>query len=370
MKHVLKMVAFLLAISLVTGCDALPEGPVTPDGYRPPEPTQENIKNMVRNAINNMIFIEGGSYVMGNVICFDGDRDENVKKWQIELIFCRTNESPLHKVTLNSFLLNKYEISFYEYDLFTQATHRPFIQERYLDPEWWRSRDKTMEAAIERFSKTRTGELPAAIDWFQASDYCRWLGAVTNLPIELPTEAEWEYAARNRGQDFPYATDNGRIDLGRNYPQRDDDSHLPVDSFPPNPLGLHHMSYNVMEWVSDWYDENFYKRSPENNPQGPHDGSRKVLRGGITGNKPSFNHNFGRVDKDIDYSHEITWYKDLNITEGSASFSHGARCAIHISRPLDINKLKIDLSKPAPDSRAEWLATKAQGTEGNEHAQK
>lgn len=358
MKNTARIVLFFFVSYLNAGCEALPEGPVTPDGYRPPEPTQRNIENMVRNAVKNMVLIEGGSYTMGNVICFDGDKNENVKKYQIELIFCRTNERPLHKVKLDGFHLNKYEISFFEYDLFTQATNRSFIQQRYLNPKWWRSRDRTLEAVIERFSNTRTGELPAAIDWFQASDYCRWLGAITNLPVDLPTESEWEYAARNRGQDSPYATDNGRIDLGKNYPESESDSHLPVDSFMPNSLGLHHMSYNVMEWVSDWYDENYYKQSPENNPQGPQQGSQKILRGGVSGNKPSFNHNFGRIGEYIDYAHEIKWYKDLDITEGSASFSHGARCAIHLSAPIDINNLKIDISKPAPDSRKEWLATK------------
>jgi formylglycine-generating enzyme required for sulfatase activity len=181
------MMVCLFASSLIAGCEVLPEGPVTPDGYRPPDPTQENIKNMVRDTIRQMVFIKGGSYQMGNVICFNGDRKKNAEKFQIQHMFCSTNESPIHQVTLNSFHISKYEISFYEYDLFTQATQRPFIQERYLNPEWWRSRDRTMEAVIERFSGKRTGKLPAAIDWFQASDYCHWLGMVTGLPVGLPT---------------------------------------------------------------------------------------------------------------------------------------------------------------------------------------
>ena len=62
----------------------------------------------------------------------------------------------------------------------------------------------------------------------------------------------------------------------------------------------------------------------------------------------------------IDYTHEAEWYKDPNVTlnEGDASSMHGARCAIHLSEPIDIKNIRIDLSKPAPDSRAEWLATK------------
>ncbi|MEJ2461996.1 MAG: SUMF1/EgtB/PvdO family nonheme iron enzyme [Candidatus Thiodiazotropha sp.] len=359
----MKRISIFLTLLLSLGCEnttsgfETPEGPITPDGYRPPPPTKENIEKMVRDAIKNMVFVEGGTYMMGNFICLDGDLNENVKKYQIELIFCRTDEGPLHKVRLDSFSLNKYEISYYEYDLFTQATNRPWIQYDILNPKWW-GQSSSYESAKRRFSKLRTGEMPAAIDWFQASDYCRWLGTVTGLPVELPTEAEWEFAARNRGQDFPYATDNGRIEPGRNYPSKAEDKRQPVKSFIPNLLGLYNMSFNVMEWVSDWYDENYYKQSPVDNPQGPQHGRGKVLRGGVAENKPSFNHNFGRVAKDIDYTHDKEILEMFNFSEGDALFKHGARCAIHLSEPIDINNLKIDLSKPAPDSRAEWLATK------------
>jgi formylglycine-generating enzyme required for sulfatase activity len=358
MKH---LIAFLTLLFLI-GCGnsssgfETPEGPITPDGYRPPAPTKENIEKMIRNAIKNMVFIEGGSYMMGNVMCFKGDRKKNAEKYQIELMFCHTNAAPLHKVTLDSFYLNKYEISYYEYDLFTQATHRPWIQFDILNPQWW-GQSSSYESAKRRFLKLRTGEMPAAIDWFQASDYCRWLGTVTGLPVKLPTEAEWEYAARNRGQDFPYATDNGKIELGRNYPSKEDNKRQPVNSFMPNPLGLHHMGFNVQEWVSDWYDEDYYKHSPEKNPHGPKHGAKKILRGGVAEGKPSFNHNFGRVDKDIDYTHDKEILEMFSFNEGAALFKHGARCAIHLSEPIDINNLKIDLSKPAPDSRAEWLET-------------
>jgi hypothetical protein len=189
--------------------------------------------------------------------------------------------------------------------------------------------------------------MPAAIDWFQASDYCRWLGDVTGLPIELPTEAEWEYAARNRGQDFPYATVSRKIELGRNYPSKDDNKRQPVNSFMPNPLDLHHMGSNLQEWVSDWYDEKYYKHSPEKNPQGPVHGTEKVQRGGVADNNPEFNHNFVRAHEEIDYTHDKDRLEMFNFNEGEARFQEGARCAIHLSKPIDIDNLTIDLSKPA-----------------------
>ena len=228
------VITITFAVCLFTGCERLPNGPVTPDGYRPPAPTQENIESMVREAIKNMVFIEGGSFEMGNFICYTGDIDQMVEKHQVEHIYCYANEAPLHKVTLDSFHLNKYEISYYEYDLFTQAVNRPLIQDDYLDPQWWKTRGETREAIIEKFTNFRTGDTPAAIDWFQASDYCRWLGAVTDLPIDLPTEAEWEYAARNRGQNIVYATDTGKLEIGRNYPRREDGKRHIVNSYLPN----------------------------------------------------------------------------------------------------------------------------------------
>jgi formylglycine-generating enzyme required for sulfatase activity len=372
---IMKYSFLILCLPLLFSCDNVtgdfqtPEGPITPDGYRPPAPTETNIEHMIRNTIKNMVFIEGGSYKMGNVICYEGDRKKNADKFQIELIFCGTNEQPIHNVTLDSFYLSKFEISFYEYDLFTQTTNRPFIKSWYIDPKLW-GQSRSYESAKRRFSKLRTGEMPAAVDWFQATDYCRWLGVVTGLPIDLPTEAEWEYAARNRGQDSPYATDNGKIDQGRNYPSAEQNKHRqPVNSFMPNSLGLHHMSFNVAEWVSDWYDENYYKHSPALNPQGPISGTKKIHRGGVARNKPSFNHNFKRVEQDIDYTHDKERMEMFNFPEGSATLSHGARCAIHLSEPIDIDNLTIDLSKPAPDSRAEWLATKDGQTENNEQTE-
>jgi formylglycine-generating enzyme required for sulfatase activity len=294
---------------------------------------------------------------MGNVICFDGDRKKNAEKYQIQHMYCYTNEAPVHKVTLDSFHLNKYEISYYEYDLFTKAVKRLFIKAWYINPSEW-GQSRSYESARRRFSGVRTGEMPAAIDWFQATVYCRWLGAVTGLPIDLPTEAEWEYAARNRGQDFPYATDNGKIELGRNYPSEEENNLHPVNSFIPNPLGLYNMSFNSEEWVSDWFDESYYKHSQVLNPQGPDHGSQKIQRGGVAGNNPEFNHNFVRVGRDIDYTHDTERMEMFNFEEGSAALTDGARCAIHIAKLIDIESLKIDLSKPAPDSRKEWLATK------------
>ena len=100
----------------------------------------------------------------------------------------------------------------------------------------------------------------------------------------MPTEAQWEYAARSGGKRVLFATDDGDIPKrGKNYPlTKDMDLPLPpVGSYPPNPAGLYDMSGDsIYEWVNDWYDENYYKTSPAHNPQGPKSGTHKVIRGG------------------------------------------------------------------------------------------
>ncbi|HEX9933773.1 MAG TPA: SUMF1/EgtB/PvdO family nonheme iron enzyme, partial [bacterium] len=109
----------------------------------------------------------------------------------------------------------------------------------------------------------------------------------------LPTEAEWEYAAREGGRNVRFGNGKDIADPSEiNFDARADFKRLysvvgvyrhkttPVASFPPNSLGLYDMSGNVWEWCSDWYDANYYSSSPDTNPRGPNSGSERVLRGG------------------------------------------------------------------------------------------
>ena len=126
------------------------------------------------------------------------------------------------------------------------------------------------------------------MDWFDAEKYCSWLGKVSGLPFALPTEAQWEYAARSRGQFFIVGTNSGVLEMkgvnrGINISgalDREDFAKkmglsggsmiaLPVDSYPPNPLGLYDMAGNGFEWINDWYDPDYYKNSLAVDPRGP-----------------------------------------------------------------------------------------------------
>jgi sulfatase modifying factor 1 len=182
------------------------------------------------------------------------------------------NEFPVHTVTLDDYYLSATEVTFDQYDAFCEATGR----RKAGDEGWGR------------------GALPVInVHWEDVNAFCRWLSEETGRDIRLPTEAEWEYAAREGGKKVRFGNGKDLADPGEiNYDGSEDykepysrpgivrgRSH-PVGSFAPNALGLYDMSGNVWEWCSDYDKGTYYKNSPQNNPQGPSSGYFRVLRGG------------------------------------------------------------------------------------------
>jgi len=187
-----------------------------------------------------------------------------------------TDEEPVHEVTLDTFWIDKYEVSSKQFAEFLNA--HPDDSARYFEL----GSAVTIELKDGRY-QPRPGleRLPAnRVSWYGADAYCRWVGK------RLPTEAQWEKAARGDDQRmFPWGNEwpeNARVTFRRKFAKSGFAVMEPVDALPQgkSPYGAHHMAGNVWEWVDDWYDSDYYEESPPDNPKGPASGISKTLRGG------------------------------------------------------------------------------------------
>ena len=196
--------------------------------------TQADVDALIDRTYEQMVFVEGGEFLMGDIM-----HDGLYSTWG-------DDNKPAVKVSLDSYSIGAYEVSYGDFDIYTAANDLPGT----LDEDW----------AVGQ--EWRESEYPAGTSWTGAKNYCLWLAEITGEPFDLPTEAQWEYAARSRGKDVIYATDDGTIRPGENY--EDYTNHpLPSGTYPPNPLGLYDMSGNAAEWVLDNYQPDYYQYSPE-----------------------------------------------------------------------------------------------------------
>ncbi|WP_050762897.1 formylglycine-generating enzyme family protein [Reinekea blandensis] len=226
-----------------------------------PAPTQDQIDTLVKNALSNMVRIEGGEFTMGvNPERMGGDWD-GWKPVDGRRQSASIHESAFfeHPVRLSTYYISKFETTYAEFDAFKKATGRDIRFEEDLIG----SRYKGYSGYVH--DCCRAPNKPAAADWYEAKDYCEWLGEQSGLPITLPTEAQWEYAARERGKWLMFATKWGGVGSLTN---RTSKATTEVDalSHSMNDLGLYFMSGNLSEWVLDWYDPDYYQKSPLQDP--------------------------------------------------------------------------------------------------------
>jgi formylglycine-generating enzyme required for sulfatase activity len=116
--------------------------------------------------------------------------------------------------------------------------------------------------------------------WYDAQAYCEWLARLTRRPFRLPTEAEWEWAARGGLEGRLYPWGDAPVTEREDYHSRWRNGPEPVATSEPNGYGLHDMCENVHEWCADWYHREYYAVSPAENPRGPDGGVRRASRGG------------------------------------------------------------------------------------------
>jgi len=195
-----------------------------------------------------MVLIPAGEFWMGSP---DGEGDKD--------------EDPRHQVMLDAFYMDKFEVTVSKYAEFMRVTSRS-------EPKYW-----------DQVNSSKHRNLPLiGVDWHDADAYCRWAGK------RLPTEAEWEKAARGTdGRTYPWGNEQPTARLanfGKSWDTTNvyDERLASVDSYDAGKslYGLHHMAGNVWEWTADWYDENYYSKSTARNPQGPSSGEYRVVRGG------------------------------------------------------------------------------------------
>ena len=168
------------------------------------------------------------------------------------------NERPVHRVDLDAFAIGLDQVTNLEYDFFVQGTGRSPLSHRE-EPQF----DDPRQPVV-------------AVSWFDAVSYCEWLGSQTGRRFRLPTEAEWECAARGgvAGKLYPWGDD--RLDHDTRWIRGPEVAR----SGAPNGYGLYGMCENVHEWCSDWYRPDYYAASPQRNPRGPETGVRRASRGG------------------------------------------------------------------------------------------
>ena len=194
-----------------------------------------------------MVFVEGGTFDMG------ATEEQNVS--------VDTDEKPVHTVTLNSFYIAESEV--------TQAQWRKIMGD---NPSHFEGDSRPVEN----------------VNWYEAKEFCIKLSKITGKKYTLPTEAQWEYAARggNKHNGYVYSGSNN-LDEVAWYDLNCQGKTSPIKQKQPNELGLYDMSGNVYEWCLDYYGE--YRASDATNPQGPRSGKERVLRGGCYDRGATYN---------------------------------------------------------------------------------
>ena len=307
---------------LISGCD---------NGTKPVKHTlqeQTDLQQHINHVKADLVYVKGGAFWMGD-FC---------KKMRNGGPYCSPEKDtrPLHEVELTGYSISKFKVTHEDYRFYLKIAGLP---EQHFDKKW---RNDAL-AEMTHFKNS-----PAIVTWTEANNYCAWLKNETGLPFSLPTEAQWEYAARNRGQYILVATDDGvwreneKTGYGENYATDEDrqaveektgiDStsvHFPVDKYPPTLFGLYGMAENGYEWVKDWYDPDYYNNSAKKDPQGP---DKPVIKDKKTGQYRKVRRGGNNPDPTGDVG--LTFFRGYNIKDNNFPDGTTVRCVVNSSEPI------------------------------------
>ena len=198
-------------------------------------------KQILQQLVDNMVKVEGGTFLMGAQ-----STDSSAPNYDEEA--CDEDSSPVHQVTISDFSIGKYEVTQEEWEVVMDNNPSEF---------------KGAKNPVERVS------------WNDVQEFIKRINKMTGIQFRLPTEAEWEYAARGGNKSKGYKYSGGNIfDVA----WAETNSTHTVGTKRPNELGIYDMSGNVSEWCSDWFGK--YQSSTQTNPVGPSSGTKRVMRGG------------------------------------------------------------------------------------------
>jgi len=216
---------------------------LTMQGSAAADPLPNEMPAVALNRNIEMIPVKGGCYKMGDA----SEEGED-------------NERPVHEVCVKDFLIGKY----------------PVMQTQWIGVT---GKNPSAHANCGHFCPVEN------VSWDEIQAFLRKLKDRTGKQYRLLTEAEWEYAARSGGKDEKWAGTSVEVELGDFawYLANSQYKSHPVATRKPNGLGIYDMTGNVWQWTSDRYQEDYYATSPRDNPPGPAEGEKRVLRGGFWG---------------------------------------------------------------------------------------
>jgi len=220
---------------------------------------------------------------------------------------CKSYENPYHKITLKSYAIDKYEVTSDSYKKCVDAGK--CTNDNVAEPKYKMVSD---DPACNLGAEGKGDHPMNCVNWYGAKAYCEWLGK------RLPTEAEWEKAARGTlGKVYPWGNEEATCDFavmsgGPSNCIAAGTMSVGLKPSGVSPYGVYDMSGNVSEWVNDWFTSDFYSSSSKNDPKGPSNGTVRVLRGGSW---------------ECIASSLLRTSARISVTPDSFSYGYGFRCA-------------------------------------------